>query len=151
MPLTRTPPSKTFSRRRDAAAFPQPEGWDWHFRALVALRNHLEQEARARRLQAGEAGDPGPGGKTVVDADRFDRDFVRALLANERDPLDAVNAAIKRIFRGNYGVCEATGRLIPPPRLRATPWLIRLESAESASCAKGAALPRTIDSGRSCG
>jgi RNA polymerase-binding transcription factor DksA len=79
--------------------------WAWHFRTLVALRDHLLQEQRAPQA-----------------ADKFDRDFIRALLAHEPDGLEEINAAIDRILRGDYGICEFSGRRIPAARLRAAPW-----------------------------
>ncbi len=87
--------------------------WAWHYRTLVALRDHLVAEARAA---------------TVDGTDRFDRDFIRALLAREPDPLAEINAAIERILRGSYGVCVATGWPVPAARLRAAPW-VRLGDA----------------------
>jgi RNA polymerase-binding transcription factor DksA len=79
--------------------------WAWHFRTLVALREHLVEVQR-----------------TPQAADQFDRDFIRALLAREADGLEEINAAIDRILRGDYGVCESTGRPIAAARLRAAPW-----------------------------
>ena len=73
-----------------------------------------------------------PCGTTLVQeqkspqaTDKFDRDFIRALLAREPDALGEINAAIERILGGDYGVCEATGRRISPQRLRAAPWTRR--------------------------
>lgn len=82
--------------------------WAWHYRTLVALRDHLVQEQKSPQA-----------------ADKFDRDFIRALLAREPDALGEINAAIERILGGDYGVCEATGRRISPQRLRAAPWTRR--------------------------
>jgi hypothetical protein len=80
--------------------------WAWHYRTLVALRDHLVLEQQAPQT-----------------ADKFDRDFIRALLAKEPDALEEINAAIERILSGVYGACETTGRRIPPERLRASPWI----------------------------
>jgi RNA polymerase-binding transcription factor DksA len=82
--------------------------WSWHYVTLVALRDHLVQERQYPQA-----------------ADKFDRDFIRALLAREEDPLGAVNAAIERILRGEYGRCEVTGVPISRARLRAAPWARR--------------------------
>ncbi len=82
--------------------------WTWHYQTLVALRDHLVQEQQAPQS-----------------TDWFDRDFIRALLAREPDPLREINAAIDRILRGDYGYCEVTGLRIASARLRATPWTRR--------------------------
>ena len=95
--------SKSARPRRDRLRV-DPQ-WAWHYRTLMALRDHLIQEQQSPQS-----------------ADRFDRDFVRALLAREPDALGEINAAIERILHGTYGVCEATGRSIAPARLRAAPW-----------------------------
>lgn len=83
--------------------------WDWHYRTLVALRDHLVQERESPQA-----------------TDKFDRDFIRALLAREPDALGEIGAAIDRILHGTYGMCETTGRPIPAARLRAAPWTRRL-------------------------
>ena len=82
--------------------------WAWHYRTLVALRDHLVQEQQAPES-----------------TDWFDRDFIRALLAHESDPLGEINAAVDRILRGGYGYDEVTGLRIALVRLRAAPWTRR--------------------------
>src|SRR4051812_43350109 len=82
-----------------------PPEWAWHYRTLVALRDHLVEEQRS------------PGA-----VDDFDRVFIRALLTREPDALGEINAAIERILHGNYGFCEKTGRPLTAARLRAAPW-----------------------------
>jgi RNA polymerase-binding transcription factor DksA len=109
--------------RRDALQV-DPK-WAWHYRTLVALRDHLAAErmkADTPPPPAGTAPAPAP----VHSDEDFDREFIRALVAREQDALGEMNAAIERILHGRYGVDEATGRPIPPELLRARPWLRRL-------------------------
>jgi hypothetical protein len=101
--MTKPPPRQTEPLPRHPS--PGVARWAWHYRTLVALRDHLVQQSKSP-------------GKTDV----FDRDFVKTLLARERDPLGEINAAIRRIEEGHYGVCEHTGRPIDANRLRALPW-----------------------------
>src|SRR6516162_2284784 len=54
--------------------------------------------------------------------DSFDRDLVLALASFEQDGLYEIDAALRRIDDGTYGVCELTGRPIPWKRLEAVPW-----------------------------
>jgi len=54
--------------------------------------------------------------------DSFDRDLVLGLASFEQEVLYEVDAALKRIDDGTYGICELTGRLIPWERLEAIPW-----------------------------
>ena len=54
--------------------------------------------------------------------DSFDRDLTLGLASFEQEALYEVDAALKRIDDGTYGVCELTGRHIPWKRLEAIPW-----------------------------
>ena len=44
-----------------------------------------------------------------------------ALLKQQQHELDEVNHALAKIKNGTYGICEASGGLIPIERLRAVP------------------------------
>jgi DnaK suppressor protein len=54
--------------------------------------------------------------------DEFDHDLAFSILSQEESALHEVDAAIRRIEEGTYGVCEETGQPIPDARLRAVPW-----------------------------
>ena len=54
--------------------------------------------------------------------DSFDRDLVLGLASFEQEGLYEIDAALRRIDDGTYGVCELTGRPIPWKRLEAVPW-----------------------------
>jgi RNA polymerase-binding transcription factor DksA len=54
--------------------------------------------------------------------DSFDRDLVLALASHEQESLYEIDAALRRIDNGTYGMCELTGRPIPWKRLEAMPW-----------------------------
>ena len=45
-----------------------------------------------------------------------------ATLEQGQKTLAEVEAALKRVDHGTYGVCESCGEPIPEPRLRALPW-----------------------------
>ena len=51
-----------------------------------------------------------------------ERDMDLALSAQARETVEEIDAALARISDGTYGVCEASGQLIPKERLRAIPW-----------------------------
>jgi RNA polymerase-binding transcription factor DksA len=53
--------------------------------------------------------------------DSFDRDFVLGLVSFEQEGLYEIDAALRRIDDGTYGVAM-TGRPIPWKRLEAMPW-----------------------------
>jgi DnaK suppressor protein len=58
-----------------------------------------------------------------------ERDLEFTLDARENAELDAIDAALKRIEDGTYGVCIDCGADIPAPRLHAAP-----ETARCISC-----------------
>jgi RNA polymerase-binding transcription factor DksA len=54
--------------------------------------------------------------------DTFDRDFALSLVSNEQEALSEIEAAIKRVHAGTYGICEATQKPIARERLLAVPF-----------------------------
>jgi RNA polymerase-binding transcription factor DksA len=54
--------------------------------------------------------------------DSFDRDLVLGLASFGQEGLYEIEAALKRIEDGSYGVCELTGQPISWERLEAIPW-----------------------------
>ncbi|MNC89376.1 General stress protein 16O [compost metagenome] len=54
--------------------------------------------------------------------DTFDRDFALSLVSSEQEALSEIEAAIKRISDGTYGICELTGKPISRERLMAVPF-----------------------------
>jgi DnaK suppressor protein len=54
--------------------------------------------------------------------DSFDRDLVLALASFDQEGLYEIDAALRRIDDGTYGVCELTGKPISWERLEAMPW-----------------------------
>ena len=55
-------------------------------------------------------------------SDAYDRDFALSLLSQERDSLFEIDAALKKIQDGAYGLCELSGKPIPHARLEALPF-----------------------------
>lgn len=77
-----------------------------------------------RRTQKEAASDLSAYSFHMADAgtDNFDREFALSMVSNEQELLNEVNAAIKRLENGTYGVCEVSGKPIPKARLEAIPW-----------------------------
>jgi RNA polymerase-binding protein DksA len=67
----------------------------------------LQDEVKAEA----DEGDPG----------LFDREMYRALLTTLEKKLESVNAALRAIEKGRYGICERCGNPIDPARLAAKP------------------------------
>jgi DnaK suppressor protein len=55
-------------------------------------------------------------------SDAYDKDFALSLLSQEQDALYEIEEALKRIEGGTYGICEMSGKEIPPARLEALPF-----------------------------
>ena len=60
----------------------------------------------------------------------FDQEFTLSLLGSEKNALDQIEAAIKRVEDGMYGRCETCGMKIRKPRLEAIPY-----AAQCVQCA----------------
>lgn len=80
--------------------------------ARDTLRTRAEgSDASAFGMHTGDAG-----------SDAYDRDFALSLLSQERDSLFEIDAALKKIQDGTYGLCEMSGKQIPHARLEALPF-----------------------------
>lgn len=95
--------------------------WQKHFDRLNDLREHLAQQ---RSIQLSDATVSQPF--TVNPADRatdeYDIGAALSLISSEQNALYEIDQAIQRIRDGAFGICEATGKAIPPDRLDAIPW-----------------------------
>lgn len=54
--------------------------------------------------------------------DNFDREFNLGLAANEQDLLNQIDAALRKIDEGTFGICEMTQEPISRKRLKAMPY-----------------------------
>jgi DnaK suppressor protein len=52
----------------------------------------------------------------------YDREFLLSLSELERTQLNLVEEALRRLDRGEFGLCSQCGRSIPPKRLDVQPW-----------------------------
>ncbi|HEY9250971.1 MAG TPA: TraR/DksA C4-type zinc finger protein, partial [Rariglobus sp.] len=107
-----------------------PEKFRRYYRLLLDLRNHLtgqidtHSEETLKRSSKDDAGDLSSYGQHMADAgtDTFDRDFALSLVSSEQEALSEVEAAVKRIKDGTYGLCEITQKPIAKERLLAVPF-----------------------------
>lgn len=82
---------------------------------LVRLCEEHSQELRtARDERAFDSGDAA--------SDEAERGELLTELSVEQAELAEVDSALARLQNGTYGICEITGRQIPPERLRVLPW-----------------------------
>jgi len=64
-------------------------------------------------------------------SDSADQELTLSLLGSERNVLNQIEAAIKRIEDGSYGRCEKCGGKIPKSRLDAIPYAVQCISCAS--------------------
>ncbi len=107
-----------------------PEKFRRYYKLLVEIRAHLTEgierhsEESLKRSAKDDSGDLSAYGQNGADGgiNTFDRDFVLSLVSSEQEALTEIDAAIKRIKDGTYGVCEITGKPISKERLLAVPF-----------------------------
>ena len=145
--VIRPKPRPAAARRRAASADilagsarppKSPGRWKGHYRNLAGLRTYfLEQKG----LLSEDANEQHPAFSLhPADAatDNFDRDLALGMLSSDQNALIEIDAAIRRIEGGSYGICEFTGRRIEAKRLMAIPWTRYSLEAEKELEAKGA-------------
>jgi RNA polymerase-binding transcription factor DksA len=107
-----------------------PEKFRRYYRLLLDLRNHVltqlgeHTEETLLKSSKDDSGDLSGYGQHMADAgtDTFDRDFALSLVSSEQEALSEIEAAIKRVHAGTYGICEATQKPIAKERLLAVPF-----------------------------
>jgi len=107
-----------------------PEKYRKFYRLLIDMRKKLTEdielhsEESLKRSAKEDSGDLSAYGQNMSDGglNTFDRDFVLSLVSSEQEALTEIDAAIKRIHDGTYGICETTGKPIPKDRLMAVPF-----------------------------
>ncbi|HVS53285.1 MAG TPA: TraR/DksA C4-type zinc finger protein [Opitutaceae bacterium] len=107
-----------------------PEKFKRYYKLLIDLRTSLTEgierhsEETLKRSSKDDAGDLSAYGQHMADAgtDTFDRDFALSMVASEQEALSEIDAAIKRIHDGTYGICEITQKPIAKERLLAVPF-----------------------------
>jgi RNA polymerase-binding transcription factor len=88
--------------------------------ATLERLEQLEREFAGIVEAAGAAGtddEHDPEGATIA----FERQHVAALASQARDHLAQIEAAMRRLAQGSYGICEECAQAIPAARLAARP------------------------------
>jgi len=120
-------------KRRTSGTIPPqiPARWKWHYQTLSRLRERLIEERGEHLSEAAEPIERHSMHPADSASDEFDHEFALSQLSAEQDALYEVEAAMKRITNGGYGVCEQTGKRIPATRLKAVPWTRFREDVEA--------------------
>ncbi len=93
---------------------------------LLALRTRLQgdmtqMEDNALNKDHGKATSM-PNDMAELGTGNFDQEFTLSLLGSEKNALDQIDEALKRIEDGSFGQCEECGMKIPRSRLEAIPY-----------------------------
>jgi len=99
-----------------------PKRWIWHYQTLSSLREELIRQRKERLNEAAQPMEPHSMNMADSATDEFDHELALSRLSVDQDALYEVEAAMKRILDGSYGICEQTGRAIPAARLKVLPW-----------------------------
>jgi len=99
-----------------------PSKWSWHFRTLQALRQRLAGEWTEHKQDSVVPEYRDHKGFAGTASELTEHEILAAKLALEKNMLIEVDAALRRLQQGTYGICERTGMPIPLERLRALPW-----------------------------
>jgi DnaK suppressor protein len=88
-------------------------------RVVKAIENLRSENAGADEELADDASD-----QHLADAasDTYDRELGDSLEDNSEQVLEEIDAALRRIDEGTYGICTNRGEQIPVERLEALPW-----------------------------
>lgn len=87
-------------------------------RERQALACHYQEEMHAAR-EIQEEGGEDEEELASMDADRT---FLFAMGESDRERVEEIEEALRRIDQGTYGFCQFTGEPIPLERLREIPW-----------------------------
>ena len=115
---SRTQPTRRGNRKTKHI----PPEWAWHYRTLLALRDHLMGGTGDRLRESCDPMEPPSLHAEDFAGELYDRELALTLPANPAEALREINDAIDRLKAGTYSRCEATGRRIPKSQLRAIPW-----------------------------
>jgi DnaK suppressor protein len=90
-------------------------------RVVAALQNLHDDHAGTL---SDEAGEESAYDNHLADTatDTYDRELDYTLEENSENVLAEIDAALKRIEDGTYGICTNRGEQIPVERLEARPW-----------------------------
>jgi DnaK suppressor protein len=96
--------------------------WAKYHKHLLELRERLLNQMSGLAKESAEEMSSYSLHMADSGTDNFDRDFALSLLSSDQDAIYEIEEALKRIEKNTYGICELTGKQIPPPRLEAIPW-----------------------------
>jgi RNA polymerase-binding protein DksA len=89
-------------------------------RKLALIREQLSARVHEHRTEVLIEREPDDEGAEASQS--LDRHLAVSILERENDTLEEIELALKRLRKGEYGVCEICGQPIAEARLNALPW-----------------------------
>jgi DnaK suppressor protein len=112
---------KTKSAKKPSKAQAKPIGnLDFYQKKLEEMREDLLKTVKTKKEEAIPEAEVGDEGDVAMRS--LARDLVFEQTDNERHLLDEVEAALRRIEKNVFGLCEANGERISQARLKAMPY-----------------------------
>ena len=112
-------PDKKPAKAPKALAATKQEGTQFYEKRLIQMREELMtlvNQKRKPEIMEAEVGDEADQATQSAE-----RELMFELSDNERQMLDAIEAALRKIDQGRYGICESCGKKIPRDRLKVMP------------------------------
>jgi len=99
---------------------------EFYKKLLLKLRSDIVQDIRTLAEESSNGESHDVSGHVIhmadVATDMYDKEFSMGLAAKDREILQKIEAALKRIDDGTYGICLETGKFISHARLKAIPY-----------------------------
>ena len=101
-----------------------------YYDSLVKLREQLLVEVAGITNNSLKANHNAGEELADIGSDHFNRDMNLSLMGQEANELKMIDAALKRLEDGSFGVCLDTGKQIQERRLKAIPFATRCIEAQ---------------------
>ncbi|MGQ0645429.1 MAG: TraR/DksA family transcriptional regulator [Elusimicrobiota bacterium] len=111
--------SKKQPKAAGGSAVKKQPGTQFYEKRLLKMRADLME--LVRRKQEKELPDQEVGDEADVATLSVERELLFELSDTERQNLDAIEAALRKIDQGRYGLCESCTKKIPKARLKVLP------------------------------
>ena len=103
-----------------------------HYRHLVQLRDAMIEDLRALSGRSLNSTQSAGQESADIGSENFVRELELSLVSEEGRKINTILEAIRRLKKGEFGICEDCEEPIPEPRLEAIPYARLCVSCKSA-------------------
>ena len=123
MPVNKTA-KKLFAKRPEKKM--DKKKLDLYKKSLLQMREELLSDIKNMQGESGDLDSKDVSGHVIhmadVATDMYDREFNLGIASNEREVLQKIDLALKKINDQSYGLCEECHKPIAAARLKAIPY-----------------------------